>query len=129
VTREAISGPVKVPEKGDAVSGDVAVPREVSTVNPGLGVSKRVFDIAISSGSFKPSEIIVKLKDTITMNFTATDGDYDFTMPDFGLSVPLLKGVKKTVQMDATAAGKFIFYCKVCGGPEKGPRGSLTISP
>lgn len=129
ITREALAAPVKIPEKGDAAAGDVAVPTEVSAVRSGSNSSKREFNIEISKGEFKPSEVIVKLKDTVTLNFTATDGDYDFTQPDFGFSVAVPKGTKKTLQMDATAAGQFLFYCKSCGGPDKGPKGHLVVSP
>lgn len=129
ITREDLTAPVKVPEKGDNTTGDIAVPSDVVPVRPGSESQRRVFNISVSAQAFSPAEIIVKKGDTITINVTAVDGNRDLTQPDFGFSLNIPKGETKLLQMDATTPGKFIFYCKSCGGPESGPIGSIIISP
>ena len=39
----------------------------------------------------------------------------------------IAQGATQRIQFGATAEGKFIFYCKSCGGPSQGPVGYLVI--
>ena len=85
------------------------------------------FSVSVSGNKFSPDTIIVKVGDRARINFTAVDKDYDFTQPDYGFSVPLPKSQKKIVEFQASAEGKFTFYCKSCGGLSKGPVGYLVV--
>ncbi len=129
VTRQAAPTNVVVPGQGakDAPK-DVAVPNTVSPGSPSGSTSYRSFSIKISGNEFTPNTVIVKKGDTIDLNFTAVDRDYDFTQPDFGFKVTIPKGSSKKVQFGGTAPDKFTFYCSVCGGPSQGPVGYVVIA-
>jgi heme/copper-type cytochrome/quinol oxidase subunit 2 len=121
---------VTVPEAGQTnVPEGVAVPKNVSPASVVSDAKMRVFEMKIENNKFTPQEFIVKQGDIFDANVTAIDKDYDFTQPDYGFNLSIKKGETKRVQFQATAAGKFIFYCKSCGGPEKGPVGYLVVVP
>lgn len=115
----------------------VAVP---DTVAPAGGAQRgdskfRSFDIKISGTKFDPDTVIVTIGDTVRISATAVGGDYDLSQPDYGFRIPqksaeiLKSGETQSVQFDATAEGKFMFYCQSCGGPDKGPVGYLVVAP
>lgn len=89
----------------------------------------RSFSLSVSSNEFSPSNVIAYIGDTVRLNITAKDKDYDFYQPDYGLSKQLPKGVAALVEFQVTAAGKYTFYCKSCGGPAKGPVGYVVVVP
>lgn len=130
VTREAPPQNIAVPDKGAKnVSPNVAVPNVVSTGNSANTISYRSFNIKAEGGGFSPSTVIVKQGDTTEINITAVDRDYDFTQPDYGFRVPIPRGTTKKIQFAATAAGKFTFFCSICGGPSNGPVGYVVVAP
>jgi len=122
---------IEVPEVGDTnIPEGVAVPKNVSPASESSDAKIRNFsDLKIENNKFTPREFIVKQGDIFDVNVTAVDKDYDFTQPDYGFNLNIKKGETKRVQFQTTAAGKFTFYCKSCGGPEKGPVGYLTVVP
>jgi len=128
-TRSAPPQNVVVPEKNSAnVPENVAKPQIVNPSSPTSQANFRSFDLGVDGDKFVPDTVIVRAGDTIRLNITAVDKNYDFTQPDFGFSAPLLKGQEKVIAFGATAAGKFTFFCKSCGGPDKGPVGYIIIS-
>lgn len=128
VTRQSGIGNVTVPEVGakDAPK-DVAVPQNVAPGAPSGNTKLRIFGISVSGDKFTPNAVIVNFGDTVHINLTASDKDYDFFQPDYGLLAVLTKGQTKAAEFQATAAGKFTFYCRSCGGPAKGPVGYLVV--
>ena len=130
VTRLPVPTNISVPEAGASTSsaGGVAVPQVESAAAPGVSAKYRSFDITLQNGAFTPSTIAVNQGDTVNLNITALDGSYDFTQPDFGFKYPLPQGESKQIGFEATAPGKFIFYCAACGGPSKGPVGYLLVA-
>jgi len=122
---------VTVPEVGQTnVPEEVAVPKNVSPASAVSDAKIRNFsELKIENNKFTPQEFIVKQGDIFDVNVTAIDKDYDFTQPDYGFNLSIKKGETKRVQFQATAVGKFTFYCKSCGGPEKGPVGYLVVAP
>ena len=129
LTRQAAPTNVVVPSKNTTnVPENVAVPKEVSPGNISGTTSYRSFALSASGGKFSPDTIIVQKGDTVNLSFTSVDGDYDFTQPDFGFNVAVPRGSMKPIKFEATAPGKFIFYCKTCGGPSSGPVGYLIIA-
>jgi len=122
---------VEVPEVGQTnVPEGVAVPQNVSPASAVSDAKIRNFsELKIENNKFTPQEFIVKQGDIFDVNVTAIDKDYDFTQPDYGFNLNIKKGETKRIQFQATAAGKFMFYCKSCGGPEKGPVGYLVVAP
>ncbi|MEK7212498.1 MAG: cupredoxin domain-containing protein [Patescibacteria group bacterium] len=120
---------VSVPGKDSAnVPENVAKPEVVGVGNPAGTTSYRSFSIKAEGDKFSPDTIVVKEKDTVRLSINAIDKDYDFTQPDYGFKVAVKKGDSKPLQFDASASGKFLFYCAACGGPNKGPIGYLIVT-
>lgn len=129
VTREAAPANVVVPSQTSKdVPQNVALP-EVVAGNPNQDSSFRSFDIKADGDKFTPDTAIVRQGDTLNMNVTAVDKDYDVFQPDYGIKVKIPKGATEKVQFQATDSGKFLFYCVLCGGPSKGPTGYIIIAP
>ncbi len=129
-TRADITTPIAVPDRGNSsTAANVAVPVIQSPASPGGDSSYRSFTLAISASGFSPNTVIAKQGDVIDLNITSSDGTYDFTQPDYGFHVTLTKGQSKKIQFQATATGKFTFYCSSCGGPSKGPTGYIDVVP
>jgi hypothetical protein len=128
-TRSDTAGNTAIPGVGDKnVADNVAVPDALTNLTPGGAIQKRSFDdLLIDNDKFDPDTIVVHQGDTLRLNFTAVDKDYDFTQPDYFLSYPIPKGQKKMIPFQATIAGKFTFYCEKCGGPARGPVGYLEV--
>lgn len=127
-TRQNISGPVTVPNKGATAPANVAVPTTQGAAGNNTSAQYRSFNLNVNGNSFTPDTVIVKLGDTIHLLITAS-GNYDFTQPDYGLKYPLPSGKTTVVEFQATATGKYKFYCSSCGGPGSGPVGYVVVSP
>ena len=128
-TRAEVPFDAKVPEKDSAdVPQNVAQPMIVGPSAPNAETNFRSFDIKIDKDSFSPDTVIVKRGDIVHINFSAIDKNYDFTQPDYGLSAQVAKGSGRIVEFQASAEGKFTFFCASCGGPEKGPVGYVIIT-
>lgn len=131
VTREASPKDIVVPNKDSKIFPEnVAKPSIVAPGSPTNNSSYRSFDIKAVNNEFTPNTIIVNEGDTMNINVTAVDKDYDFTQPDFGFKMVIKRG--KTEKIQATfpvgASGKFTFYCASCGGPAKGSLGYIIVA-
>jgi heme/copper-type cytochrome/quinol oxidase subunit 2 len=122
---------VEVPGVGETnVPEGIAVPKNVSPASAVSDAKIRNFsELKIENNKFTPQEFIVKQGDVFDVNITAIDKNYDIYQPDDGSSLVIKKGETKRWQFQPTAVGKFTFYCKSCGGPEKGPVGYLVVVP
>ncbi len=128
-TRAAVPVNVVVPDaKATGTPANVAIPSTTAPANSANSATFRKFGIKLQGGKFVPDTVIVNQWDTVHMDLTAVDGDFDFTQSDFGFKLPLPKGVAKVLEFSATGQGNFLFYCTVCGGPEKGPQGHLIVT-
>ncbi len=129
VTRETAPKNVVVPgENATNTPANVAVPESVSRGSVSdPSVSQRDYAVKAENDKFVPDTVIVKLGDLIKINLTAVDKAYDFTQPDFGFHADIAKGATQKIQWTATDTGKFMFYCKSCGGPSAGPVGYIVI--
>lgn len=129
-TREAVSPDVVVPEKGDTnVAAGVATPDVTAPANPQNSGTYRKFTMDITNNAFFPKTFIVTQGDTVHIDVTAIDAAYDVLQPDYGFGTALKKGETKFLEFSATGAGQFTFYCTSCGGPAKGPTGTLIVKP
>ena len=128
-TIQAVDPNTVVPDASSTLPANVAAPQLITQASPNSQSNFRSFTITVSGNEFTPNTVIVNVGDTVHINIKAIDKDYDFTQPDTGLSQPLPKGVDKVVEFQATADGKYTFYCKSCGGPAKGPVGYVTAVP
>lgn len=119
---------ITVPNVGDQVAENVAAPVVAGPAGNETDASFRGFKIRVENDKFVPDTVIVKKGDTTDIVFTAVDKNYEFFQPDYGFKVPLLRGNETTVQFQASASGKFRFYCQSCGGPESGPVGYVIVA-
>ncbi|MDP3948548.1 MAG: cupredoxin domain-containing protein [bacterium] len=128
-TRQEVGSGVVVPDASasSTVPANVAKPAIVTQAAPGSTSKFRSFSLSVTGGKFVPETVIVNAGDTVHLDITASDKDYDFYQPDYGLSTALPKGVKKVVEFQATSQDKYTFYCQSCGGPSKGPVGYVTV--
>lgn len=129
-TVSEVPSDTKIPELGATdVAAGVAVPTNVTAAAPGVDAKFRGFTVNIEGDKFSPETIIVKQGDTTSIKFTSVDKAYDFTQPDYGLFTSIPKGVTKLVEFGGVNPGKYTYYCKSCGGPEKGPVGYIVVVP
>jgi heme/copper-type cytochrome/quinol oxidase subunit 2 len=125
-----IEANVVVPDKGSSSTPqNVATPNVQTQASPSTNASYRSFTVTAQDGFFVPNTIIVKQGDDVDIEITAVGKGYDFTQPDYGLSVKLPEGKTTKVDFGATASGKFTFYCSSCGGPSQGPIGYIEVVP
>ena len=132
ITKEEIKPEEKiiVPEMGEQTTEDVAVPTNVQQAAPGVSAKDRTFTIEAKAGKFNPSTIIVKTGDTVRITINAVDKEYDFVLPDYGFATqPIAKGASTFLAFQALTSGKFIFYCKLCGGVDSTAVGYVIVSP
>lgn len=129
-TRAQAPANIVVPDKTAVVPENIAVPEVVAPASPVTNSSYRSFTMKMQAGAFSPNTVIVKEGDTTRVTISAADANYDFIQPDYlGNKISIAKGQSWMWQFDATAAGKFTFYCPSCGGPSKGPIGYLIVAP
>ncbi len=127
-TRADVLPGVVVPEPGGNVPDGVAKPEGVKPTMPGGLVDRRnIQEIKVLGDKFEPSTIIVYRNEVVDINFLAVDKNYDFTQPEYSMSVPLQKGRGRLVEFQALAVGDFVFYCASCGGPKNGPVGHFIV--
>ncbi len=133
--------PTSSATRGEVPSDAVVLDVGAKNVPPNVGVPSiqapsapnnaaaqfRSFPIKIENGEFVPNTFVLNSGDTMDLEITAVDGDYDFTQPDYGFSATIKKGNTQRIQGSASIQGKFTFYCKSCGGPAKGPVGYFII--
>jgi len=122
---------IKVPTVNEVVSEaqkkEIAIPTVVVPAAPGVVSSFRNFNISGEGGKFVPSKVIAKLGDTIHINFIAVDRDYDIVFPSYNMRQTAKQGQKKVLEFQALAAGDFLYYCEVCGGPDSAATGHIIV--
>jgi heme/copper-type cytochrome/quinol oxidase subunit 2 len=129
--RQAVPSGVIVPEEGEEIADDlkdiVAVPDEVVSASPGVDANLRVFKIRGEGNKFIPSQIIANFNDTIHVDITAVDKDYDFVLQGYNMRQSIPKGVTKPLEFQAVSEGRFLYYCESCGGVESGAIGEIVV--
>lgn len=89
----------------------------------------KLFYLKESSSGFSPSTLVVRKTDTIRLQFTAVDGDYDLAIaPPIGAYIAAAKGGSTLFGFDARSIppGIYTFVCeKLC--PPQHPQGTLVI--
>lgn len=129
--RVEVPADVKVPEVNEKLSAEqakvIAVPTVVTAAAPGVSEQYRSFNIQAEGGVFTPSNIIGNVNDTMHINFTAVDKDYDIVFPSYNMKQTAKKGQTKVLEFQAVQEGSFTFYCEMCGGVDTATKGSIII--
>lgn len=118
-----------VPEKGVRLSEDVAPPITTAPASQVTQSNLREFQITADKGEFSEREIRVYQGDIVKLTVRAVDRLYVIVQPDYGIQINAQKGKTGTAQFGASAAGTYLFYCESCGGPSKGPTGTIVVVP
>ncbi|MFA5131426.1 MAG: cupredoxin domain-containing protein [Patescibacteria group bacterium] len=129
--RTNVAADIKVPEVNEKLSAEqakvIAVPTVVTPAAPGVTQRYRSFNIQANAGVFTPSSIIGNVNDTMHINFSAVDKDYDIVFPSYNMKGVIKKGETKPMQFQASQEGNFVFYCDSCGGLKSAATGSIII--
>jgi len=129
--RSEVPKDIKIPEVNEVLSEEqkkeIAVPTVVTEAAPGVESKFRSYDISGDGGKFIPSKIIAKVGDTVHVNFTAIDKDYDIVFPSYNMKQIAKQGQTKILEFQALQSGNFVYYCEMCGGPESSTKGSFII--
>ena len=127
----ASSGKSGVSSYSPSVPQSVKLSIPVSEAPAAAGAEEkfRKFVVQVSSSGYDPAIITVNEGDIIQISLTATDGDYDFSMPYTGLYQMVSRGETKSIGFGATTPGTFTFACKNhC--PSTGKiQGSIIVLP
>jgi len=95
------------------------VPKEQYVVG-GSDSSFGVYDINISKAGFSQTNLTVKKSDFVKVKITGVDGEYDFSIPQYGTYVSVQKGETKQVTFIPDTIGTFLFECRdKCPGGQK----------
>ncbi|MDP3995251.1 MAG: cupredoxin domain-containing protein [bacterium] len=114
----------------DAVlSGEVAVNgSDEAQESPVASGESYSINITGKNFEFSDTEIRVKKGDTITVNFTSTDGFHDWMVPGLGVATDQVNtGESASVTFTAEEAGEFEYYCSVGSHRQLGMVGMLII--
>jgi heme/copper-type cytochrome/quinol oxidase subunit 2 len=130
MTKFEVPEDVVVPELGEEIENkEIAVPLTVAQAGPQTEAMFRRFEISAENDKYSPSEVIVNERDTVHIDFTATDKEYDITFPDYGMKQTAKPGEKKILEFQAMVPGKFLYYCDLCGGLEGETKGYIIVVP
>lgn len=88
---------------------------------------RQTIEITAENNSFTPNRLFGELNQIITIIITASDKDYDFTLPIFGISKIFPKGTRGFVEFQATQEGTFYFSCSTTCGNNPSATGTLTV--
>ncbi|MGC9611145.1 MAG: hypothetical protein ABSE68_02930 [Minisyncoccia bacterium] len=114
--------------KGAALS--VPINSAPANSNPGSAAEIKFFDLRATRNGFSVPMLVVSQRDSLSVNFTAVDGDYDLDIPYLGAYFSVVKkGETKKLPIDTSTAGTFIMECRdYC--PSSGQiKSSLVVLP
>ena len=101
-----------------------------ATSNPASEAKARFFTLAVSKNGFSPEVITVKRGDTVYIDFQASDGNYDLSIPYLGVNFPVVKqGETRRIPFDVSVSGIFVFQCNTSCPLGKTISGSLIVLP
>ena len=130
--REEVPTNIVVPDTttklSDADKKVIAVPTVVTAAAPGVEAQFRSFDIKGEGGVFTPNKIIARVGDTVHVNFTAVDKDYDIVFPSYNMTQNAKKGQTKVLEFQAVSEGSFLYYCQACGGASGTATGHVVVA-
>lgn len=128
IERERVVEPV-VPPKPPVVDEEIieglppgaAVPISLTRVG---NVHKWIFSVSGEGGELSEDLIVVDVLDIIEIHFTAVDGDYGISFPDFGVGKSVSAGEATKFQFQAQFVGNYEISC---GGCRPGWEGKFVV--
>lgn len=123
---------IKVPEVNEKLTEEqkkeIAVPVVVVPASQGITSQFRSFNIKAENNQYIPSKVIGRVGDTIHINFTAVDKDYDIIFPSYNMKQTAKKGETRVLEFQAIKEGDFTYYCELCGGVTGQTKGNIIIT-
>lgn len=121
----------RIPEANEVLPAEqqkiIAVPTVVVPAAPGVESNFRNFNISGEGGKFVPEKIIAKVGDTVHVNFSAVDRDYDIVFPSYNMQQFAKQGQTKVLEFQALQSGSFLYFCESCGGVNSAAKGTIII--
>ena len=93
------------------VNATATKPKEQFVVG-GSDNSFGVYDIGISKTGFSQTNLTVKKGDFVKVGIIGVDGEYDFSIPQYGTYISVQKGETKQVTFIPDTVGTFLFECR-----------------
>ncbi len=88
-----------------------------------------IFDMTVGASGYSPATLTVRQGNLVQIKLTATDGNYDFSLPYLGIYASVNKGETKNISFGATTSGSYIFECRdFCPSGSK-IQGALIVLP
>lgn len=90
--------------------------------------TEHTFDIDGFNYGFSEEEIVVNEGDTVTINFTSTEGLHDWVVDEFNASTAQVgSGQSDSITFVADRAGEFEYYCSISSHRQQGMVGTLIV--
>jgi cytochrome c oxidase subunit 2 len=90
--------------------------------------TERVIKVRAYKFSYEPDEIVLKLKEPVVLEFTASDVPMGFNAPDFAVRATLIPGQTSRVRIVPDKVGTFLFHCDVfCGDGHEDMDGTIRV--
>lgn len=110
-------------EEGATVSGNVDISGSVDTDGEQVTI-----DMTGSNYEYDVEEIRVQEGDTVTVNFTSSEGFHDFVVDAFDAQTERVNvGEQTSVTFVADTAGTYEYYCSVGNHRAQGMVGTLIV--
>jgi cytochrome c oxidase subunit II len=78
--------------------------------------------------SYEPDDIVLKLNQPVTLEFTTSDVPMGFNLPDFALRATIIPGQSSRVRLVPNKTGTFLFHCDVfCGDGHEEMDGTIRV--
>jgi heme/copper-type cytochrome/quinol oxidase subunit 2 len=101
-----------------------------ASANPQLQTKARFFDVKVSKDGFSPQTITVNRGDTVYLDLSALDRDYDLDIPYLGAYFSVVKkGETRHLPFDVPQSGTFVFQCRDFCPPGGKIQGQLIVLP
>lgn len=89
----------------------------------------KIISIVAKKFEYSPSEVRLKMDETVILEFTSQDVVMGFNAPDFKTRADIIPGVKTRVSLTPNKVGAFPFYCDIfCGSGHEEMAGTIIVS-
>ncbi len=101
-----------------------------ANTNPDSDAKIKFFDLRATEGGFSVPALVVMQGDSLSVDFTAVDGDYDLDIPYLGAYFSAVKrGETRKFPIDTSVVGTFIIECRSHCPASGQIRSSLVVLP
>ena len=114
---------------GTTILGFGAACSHASTKPEAKKPEAKIISVIAKKFEYSPSEIKLKLGETVVLEFISQDVVMGFNAPDFKTRADIIPGVKTRVSITPNKVGTFPFYCDIfCGSGHEDMTGVIIVS-